>query len=118
MSETHIIDTDVIGDYVKYSCKISKSYIMFRLYNNTSYLEHNVLDWKYPKLIMNLIKYSFDDIVDKYKNIKYFIYHININELEYIDTTKFSQSVYDDIVELKCDMENAFENFIKGFITQ
>ena len=119
MSDTTIIDTDIIGDYIKYYCKISKSSLIFKQTQNTIYLDNTDFKWTYPKLIMNLIKYAFYNIDEKYKNIKYFKYTINISELEFIDKNKFSQN-YDDNgehVELKCDIINAFENFIAGFLS-
>jgi hypothetical protein len=116
----NIVDIDTIGDYIKHTCKISKSYIMFKLNNDTASLDKVDFNWDYPKLIMNLIKNGFDNIVDNYKDIEYFQYTINIDELEYIDKTKFTHH-YDrknNVVTLKCSMSNAFNNFIQGFITE
>jgi len=118
MSETNIIDFDIIGDYIKYYCKISKSSIIFKLKDNTIILDNTEFGWTHPKLILHLIKYAFMDISDKYKNIKYYKYTIPVSELDLIDKTKFSQK-YDENnenVELTCDINNAFENFIAGFL--
>jgi len=118
MSETNIIDFDIIGDYIKYYCKISKSSIIFKLKENTIILYNTEFEWSYPKLILHLIKYAFLDISDKYKNVKYYKYTISVSELDFIDKTKFSQK-YDENnenVELLCDINNAYEYFISGFL--
>jgi hypothetical protein len=133
MSDTNIIDIDIIGDYNKYYCKISKSSIIFKLTKDTIILYDTEFIWTYPKLILNLIKYAFNNITENYENIKYYTYTIPVSELEFIDKTKFTQkyindninddindNINDDIngetVELTCDINDAFENFISGFM--
>ena len=120
MSDTNIINIDSIGDYIKYSCKISRSSIIFKLNDDNFILENTDFIWNYPKLVMHLIKFAFCDIIEKYEKIKYFKYIIPKSELEFIDKTKFSQNyiINDNIecVELTCDINVAFENFISGYI--
>ena len=129
MSDTNIINIDAIGDYIKYTCKISKSSIIFKLKNNNIILENTDFIWTYPKLVMNLIKFAFCDISEKYGYIKYFKYTMPVSELQFIDKTKFTlkyiigdcddnDNENKEYVELTCDIDVAFENFISGFMNE
>jgi hypothetical protein len=120
MTDTNIINIDALGDYIKYTCKISKSSIIFNIKENILLIENSDFNWTYPKLVMNLIKYAFVDISDKYDYIKYFKYTIPVSELEFIDESRFAQKYINinntEYVELQCDINIAFENFIVGFM--
>ena len=111
-----LVFDEKIGDYIKYTCKLTNSYIIFRL--TKSYIEFNdgEFDWDNLKVILNLFKICFDDI--KKFNINKYRYTIKTDELEFIDIDKWNFIEKNESnVTVECDLENAFDNIVRGFIT-
>ena len=114
----NIISCEEIGDFMNYTCNISKSYIVFEKNNDTKSISINnsKLDWDEPKLAINLLNYSLNDI-RKNIDIHYFIHTIIKDEEKLLDMTKW-QIIKDDniILELKCNINDCVENVLHGFV--
>lgn len=116
--DDNIISREQIGNYISYTCHISKSYIVFERNNNTNSITINNtdLDWNELKLTINLVNYSLNSI-SKENNIKYFIHTIMKDEMKLMELSKW-EIIKDDgnIVELRCNIENCSENVLHGFV--
>jgi hypothetical protein len=111
-----IIDVEKLGDMIKYTCKITKSYVIFLMYEVDDYVlfHESDMNWQEPKLIINLLNFAFNDI-QKY-NFNDFRYYVSMLEMEYIDMTKWTivmQNEYESLLE--CKLNNAFDNVMDGF---
>jgi hypothetical protein len=118
MTDTYntLIDVEKLGDMIKYTCKITKSYLVFLMYEVDDYvlLHESDFNWDEHKLVINLLNFAFNDI--KKYNFKDFRYYVSILELEYIDIKKWTiimQDEYETLLE--CDLIDAFTNVMKGF---
>ncbi len=116
--DDNIISREQIGNYISYTCHISKSYIIFETNNDTNSITINNtdLDWNEPKLTINLLNHSLNNIT-KENNIKYFIHTIMKDEIKLLNLSKW-EIIKDDgiIVELRCNIENCPENVLHGFV--
>ena len=111
-----LIDIEKLGDMIKYTCKITKSYLVFLLFEIDDYvlLHESDFDWNQPKLIINLLNFAFND-VQKF-NFNDFRYYVLTSEMEYIDIKQWTivmQNEHDTLLE--CELKNAFSNVIDGF---
>lgn len=112
----NLVFYEFFGDYIKYVCHLTKSYIIFKLTKNYVIYEDGVFDWDNCKIVLNLLKICFDDL--KKFNVNRYRYKIEIDDSNFIDLDKW------DIIEknesfmtVECNLENAFENVVRGFIT-
>jgi hypothetical protein len=117
----NIISCDEFGDFYYYTCNISKSFIIFEknIKNSSISINNTDFKWNEPKLVLNLLNYSFNDIIPKLKNlnINYFVYTVMKDDLTFLDMTKWNILTDDNItVDLQCNLDECFENVIKGFI--
>ena len=120
--DNSIISYDEMGDYISYTCNITKSYIVFEKNKNTQSISINnsEFDWNEPKLTLNLLNYSLNDIITKNKNnIKYFIHIIMKDEQNLMDMTKW-EIIKDDgiILDLRCNIDNCAEYVLHGFVAK
>lgn len=117
----NIITTEDTGNYYSYTCNISKSLIIFEKNIEDKYITINNTDfnWNDVKLVLNLLNFSFNDIISKLKNtnIKYFRYTIMKTDTKLLDMTKW-QIIKDNnvTIDLQCNLDDCFENVMKGFI--
>ena len=112
----NLVFNEMFGDYIKYTCKLTDSYIIFKL--TKGYIEFNdgEFDWDNLKVILNLFKICFDDL-KKFNTNKY-RYAIKTDELDFIDLDKWNIIQKNDSnIIVECDLENAFDNVVKGFLT-
>lgn len=116
MDENILISNEVLGDYIKYTCKLSKSYIIIKINNNIINYDESYFDWNNPKLIVNLLNFAFNDLENLDNNYKY-RYYIYNNELIYIDINKWNIIKKEgDRTLLECDVKNALNNILDGYI--
>lgn len=116
MDQNIVIDKDIFGDYIKYTCKLTKSYIILKINNNIINYDESYFDWNNAKLIINLLNFTFSDLENINNNYKY-RYNVYNNELIYIDLNKWTIIHKDtDITLLECDIKNALNNILDGFI--
>ena len=116
-----MIVIEEIGDYIKYECPISQSVIIFvleHLLNNTFNLKFSEMsiNWEQPKLFINLLKYSLDDIQIKY-HIESIIQTVSAEEWNLMKKENFSvikEYKIDEIacVDIYCDIENSLQNIV------
>jgi hypothetical protein len=116
MTDNSLIDVEKLGDMIKYTCKLTKSYLVFLLYSVNDYilLHESDLNWQEPKLIINLLNFAFTNI-EKHK-LNNFRYYVSMLELEYIDIKKWTivmQDEYESLLE--CELKVAFDNLMDGF---
>jgi hypothetical protein len=114
--ENTLIDIDKLGDMIKYTCKLTKSYLVFMIHSVDNYalLHESDLNWQEPKLIVNLLNYAFNDI-QKY-NLNDFRYYVSMLELEYINMDKWTIVIQDEFESLlECKIVDAFDNIMDGF---
>lgn len=112
----NLIFYEILGDYIKYTCKLSESYIIFKL--TKDYIEFNdgEFDWDNLKIVLNMFKICFDDL--KKFNINKYRYTLKTDESEYIDLVKWNIiEKNESFMKVECDLENAFDNVVRGFIT-
>jgi hypothetical protein len=125
-----MISIEEFGDYIKYECPVSNNIIIYQLekikkdiYNvKFSDLEIN---WTMPKLVINILKFSIDDLQTKY-HIENFIQTITKEEFESIDAEKKEKYIVtneykiDDIiyVEISCDIESALINIVNNLFRE
>jgi hypothetical protein len=110
-----LIETDEIGDNIRFTCILSKSYITFINCPTCVFLDEIELNWDQPKLVINLLKYSFEDINSKFK--KQFRYYVLISEVEYININNWKiVEKNDNKYLLECDLNEAFYNIIEGLL--
>jgi hypothetical protein len=116
MTDNSLIDVEKLGDMIKYTCKLTKSYLVFLLYSVDDYvlLHESDLNWNEPKLIVNLLNFAFNDI--KKYNLNDFRYYVFMLELEYIDIKKWTILIQDEYESLlECELKDAFDNVMDGF---
>jgi hypothetical protein len=116
MEQNILIEKDTFGDYIKYTCKLSKSYIVLKNIKNIINYDESYFDWNNPKLIINLLNFVFNDLenIDNTYKYRYYVYN---NELKYIDLDKWTIiKKEDDKTLLECDISNALNNTLDGFI--
>ena len=53
---SNLTTREEIGNNIKYSCKLSKSHIIFINHINYIFLDDLELNWNQPKLVINLMK--------------------------------------------------------------
>jgi hypothetical protein len=115
-NQNALIDIDKLGDMIKYTCKLTNSYLIFLLYSCDDYvlLHETNLNWNEPKLIVNLLNFAFNDIC-KLK-IKDFRYYVCMLEMEYMDIKKWTIVMQDEFqTMLECELKDAFDNVMAGF---
>lgn len=118
------------GDYIKYECPISNSIIIYQLekINKDIYnVKFSDLDinWTMPKLVINILKFSFDDLQTKY-HIENFIQTITKEEFKSMDFEKkekyiiIKEIMMDDIlcVEISCNIESALLNIVDNLFRE
>lgn len=111
----NLIFDEMFGDYIKYTCRLSDSYIIFKLNKDNVIYDNGEFDWDNLKMVLNLLKISFEDL-KKFNKNKY-RYTIKTDESEYIDIDKWNIIEKNDCFTIvECDLENAFDNVVKGFI--
>ena len=115
-NENALVEFEKLGDMIKYTCKLTKSYLVFIIYSVDNYvlLHESDLNWQETKVIINLLNFAFTDIL-KY-NFNDFRYYVSMLEMEYIDMNKWTivmQDEYESLLE--CKLKNAFENVMDGF---
>jgi hypothetical protein len=113
---SNLITIDKLGDMIKYTCNLSKSYIVFLI--NPLYIFHDECDfnWNEPKLVINLLNIAFNDILNNYSNITKFRYYVDINDSENIDKTRWVViDSIDTTILLECSLKDAFDNIMDGF---
>ena len=116
MNQDNIITIDELSNLRKYTCNISKSNIIFEINNKILSFNYVEFNWEYPKLVLNLMMYSFNDIIKKNKFDK-FKYLISKDDYTYLDKENWNViKDEDDCVELECPVDLAFENIMQGFI--
>lgn len=113
----NIITSEILANHIKYVCNISKSNIIFEIINNTLKINNMSFEWKLPKLILNLINYSINDIINKNNNLQKFNYCVSKEDYEYLDKNIWIiKNECDEYYELECDIKNSIDNIIKGFM--
>lgn len=116
MNLDNIITIEEISNLRKYTCNISKSTIIFEIKNKFLLFNYVEFYWEYPKLVLHLLKYSFDDMIKK-NNFDKFKYLISQNDYKHLDKENWTViKDEDDCVELECPVESAFENIMQGFV--
>ena len=116
LNDNALVEIEKLGDMIKYTCKMTKSYLVFLIYEVDDYvlLHESDLNWQEPKLIINLLNYAFNHI--QIYNFSDFRYYVSMLEMEYIDMNKWTivmQDEYESLLE--CELKNAFENVMDGF---
>lgn len=122
-----MIVTEEIGDYIKYECPISHSVIIFlleHLLNNTFNLKFSEMNinWEQPKLFINLLKYSIDDVQNKY-HIENLIQTVSVEEWDLMKKENFTvikKYKIDEIecVDISCDIELSLQNIIDNLFRE
>jgi hypothetical protein len=115
-NDNALIEFEKLGDMIKYTCKITKSYVVFLMYIVDDYvlLQESDLNWQEPKLIINLLNFAFNDI-QKYDFID-FRYYVSMLEMEYIDMNKWTIVMQDEHESLlECQLKHAFDKIMDGF---
>jgi hypothetical protein len=112
----NLVYDEILGDCIKYTCKLSNSYIIFKITKDYISYFNDLLDWNNLKIVLNLMKISFEDL--KKFNINKFRYSLNIDELQFINLEKWNiiEKTNSDVL-LECDLNNAFNNVVEGFLT-
>jgi hypothetical protein len=111
-----LINIEKLGDMIKYTCKLSDSYLIFMMFSVDEYilLHETNLNWNEPKLAINLLNFSFNDI--KKYNFNNFRYYVCMLEMEYIDIKKWTIVMQDEFqTMLECEIKDAFDNIMEGF---
>ena len=87
-----MISIEEFGDYIKYECPLSNTLIIYQLekisedFYNVKFSDLDI-NWTMPKLVINILKFSIDDLQTKY-HIEKFIQTITKEEFESIDAEK------------------------------
>ncbi len=111
-----IIEIEKLGDMIKYTCKLTGSYLIFLMFSVDEYilLHESSLNWNEPKLSINLLNFAFNDI--KKFNLNNFRYYVCMLEMEYIDISKWTIVMQDEFqTMLECELKDAFDNVMEGF---
>jgi hypothetical protein len=122
-----MIVIEEIGDYIKYECPISQSVIIFvleHLLNNTFNLKFSEMNinWEQPKLFINLLKYSLDDVQNKY-HIEDLIQTVSVEEWNLMKKENFTvikEYNIDEIacIDISCDIENSLQNIVDNLFRE
>ncbi len=122
-----MIVIEEIGDYIKYECPISQSVIIIVLehfLNNTFNIKFSEMsiNWEQPKLFINLLKYSLDDVQNKY-HIENLIQTVSAEEWNLMKKENFSvikEYKIDEIacVDISCDIENSLQNIVDNLFRE
>lgn len=122
-----MIVIEEIGDYIKYECPISQSVIIFvleHLLNNTFNLKFSEMsiNWEQPKLFINLLKYSLDDVQNKY-HIESLIQTVSVEEWNLMKKENFTvikEYNIDEIacIDISCDIENSLQNIVDNLFRE
>jgi hypothetical protein len=111
----NIIISEELSNFIKYDCQISKSYIIYEINHKILSFSDVNFNWEYPKLVLNLIMYSFNDIIKKHKFDK-FQYNILESEYEFLNKEKWEiLDKKNDVYDLSCPIDIALENILYGF---
>ncbi len=115
-----LIQQDNIGDFVKYTCKLTESYLIFMKYNNYILLDESVLNWDNPKTIIYLLNYAFTNLINTCENkYKYFRYYVSNTETDIIDMTKWDLIEMDEEKTLlECEISKALNNILETLIKE
>ncbi len=116
IKQNALINIEKLGDMIKYTCKITESYLIFLMFSVDEYilLHESSLDWNEPKLVINLLNFAFNDI--KKYNLNNFRYYVCMLEMEYIDMNKWTIVMQDEYqTMLECEFKDAFDNVMAGF---
>ena len=116
LNDNALVEIEKLGDMIKYTCKMTQSYLVFLIYQVDDYvlLHESDLNWQETKLIINLLNFAFNDI--KKYNFSDFRYYVSMLEMEYIDMNKWTIVIQDEHESLlECELKNAFENVMDGF---
>jgi len=112
----NIITAEIISNHIRYICNISKSYIIFEIIKNTLKINDISFNWNIPKLVLNLINYSINDIINNNNNLEKFTYNVNKDDYEILNKQKWDiKNSYDEYYELECNINDCIENIIYGF---
>ena len=125
-----MISNEEFGDYIKYECPVSNTIIIYQLEKikkdiyNVKFSDLDI-NWEIPKLVINILKFSIDDLQTKY-HIENFIQTITKEEFESIDAEKKEKYIVinaykiDDIiyVEISCDIESALLNIVNNLFRE
>lgn len=115
----NIITSEIISNHIRYICNISKSYIIFEIIRNTLKINDISFNWDMPKLVLNLINYSINDIIKFKTNLEKFTYYVSKEDYEFLNKEKWDvKNSYDDYYELECDINDSIENIIYGFVLE
>jgi hypothetical protein len=115
---SNLIKIHKLGDLIKYNCDLSQSYIIFMITPTYIIYDECKLNWNEPKIVIHLLNYAFQNLLNNYKNILYFRYYISFNEFEYIDKNKWIIiKKEDENILLECELKDAFDNIIDGFMS-
>jgi len=118
-----IINCEQIGNFVKYTCTISKSFIEYNIKSNIVMMNESYIDWDKLKLGVNLINYSLNDIIKNNINVTLFEYivaktekeYLNMNNWKIMNDNNINDDIKDDFIILQCPINNAIQNIIDGF---
>ena len=74
-------------------------------------------NWDFPKLVLNLINYSINDIIKKNNQLQKFTYCVGKEDYEFLDKKHWViLNKYEDYYEIECDINNSVENILYGFV--
>jgi len=114
----NIITSEIISNHIRYICNISKSYIIFEIIKNTLKINDISFNWDVPKLVLNLINYSINDIIKIKTNLEKLTYYVSKDDYKLLNKEKWNvKKIYDDYYELECDINDSIENIIYGFVS-
>lgn len=116
-----MIQIEEIGLYIKFECLISNSTLVFMLEKLEGDI-YNVkifdidINWSMPKLFINLIKYSIDNLQTKYE-INNLIHTVCKDEWEFLKNNNYIIVKEYEIdgntyIDIACDIKIALENIV------
>ena len=72
-------------------------------------------DWHEPKLVVNLMNFTFHYLLKNYEN-KSFRYTVSNLEMEYIDLKKWTVlEQNEETTLLECELKDSLQNIMDGF---
>lgn len=125
-----MISIEEFGDYIKYECPLSNTLLIYQLekiskdFYNVTFSDLDI-NWTMPKLVINILKFSIDDLQTKY-HIEKFIQTITKEEFESIDAEKKEKYIIineykiNDVfhVDISCDIESALINIVENLFRE
>jgi len=125
-----MISIEEFGDYIKYECPLSNTLLIYQLekiskdFYNVTFSDLDI-NWTMPKLVINILKFSIDDLQTKY-HIEKFIQTITKEEFESIDAEKKEKYIIIDEykindvfhVDISCDIESALINIVENLFRE